>query len=137
MLSRCQELRLPLLGEHREWLREPGRCRAPHGLAVWPDTLPLRSCAPVSDVGWDKGLWEGCQRDKPGMPGSSGSACHVSGCHVALPAGFMGDVCVGSTSSSSGLWRAGREEVAILQEPQSSGGRRCRGTSRSCSKSFG
>lgn len=97
---------------------------------------PFCSCAPMSDVGWDKGLWEGCQQDELGMPDSSSGACHVSGCHVALLAGFMGDACVRSTLSSLGARRGGREEVVMLQEPQSSGRRKCWGT-RSCSRNMG
>lgn len=63
-LSRCQELRLLLLGQQREWPWAPGHAQ------LHTDTLLLLSRASVSAAGWDKGLWEGCQWDELGMPDS-------------------------------------------------------------------
>lgn len=94
MLSCCLQLRLLLWGELSEWPWVPERCPAlPGQLCSWPyiPSTPVPLVHP--SLIWDKGLWERCQQDKLQMPDSSGSACCVSGCHMAQPVGFRGDMC--------------------------------------------
>lgn len=92
------ELRLPLPPAAENGRGHPGGAQ-PRTAHAAPSLL-----GPASAVGWGKGLREGCQREEPGVPGSSGRA---SGCHFPGHAGVE-------------TLHPPREGAAgMLQEPQS------------------